>query len=280
MTRNKEQSSPTIVFLGGGRITSAILAGLKVAGSRQRVVVHDHNKDKLKRLHRQYGVKVEPHLEQAVAQGGLLVTAVRPDSVPSLLQDVKAILALQSGQEAMSSRLAISLAAGIPLSQLREMLGPHALWARAMPSPVCRTRNGLTALAFERRFPPPRRDQVRGFFRQIGTVLQLSERKFDAFTVTFSSSHGYHALVALADAGRQVGLDEKTALTAASHALADGINSWRQQEIPLDELLQEAATPGGTAAATMAAMDRSGYREAVQRGLYAGVARARAIARR
>jgi len=279
MTRSARQSGPSIVFLGGGRITSAILAGLKVAGNRQRVVVHDHNKSKLKLLHRQYAVTVESDLERAIAQAGLLFIAVRPDSVPGLLRSVRATLTLPSWPK-RSALVAVSLAAGISLFRLRRMLGPHALWARAMPSPVCRTGNGLSALAFEQRLPARGRDQVRSFFRQIGTVLDLPERKFDAFTVTYSSSHGYHALAALADAGRQFGLDRKTALTAASHALADGIISWRQQKIPLQLLLQEAATPGGIAEATMAAMDRSGYREAVQRGLRAGLARARASARR
>jgi len=279
MTRNREQANQTIVFLGGGRITSAILAGLKAAGKRQRLVVHDHNEGKLQLLHRDYAVKVEPSLERAIAPASLLFIAVRPGSVPFLLKDVRAILALKSRQET-TPRLAISLAAGIPLARLRRMLGPHALWARAMPSPVCRTGNGLTALTFERKFPPLPRDQVRDFFRRIGTVFDLPERRFDALTVTFSPSHGYHALAALADAGRRFGLDGKTALMAASHALADGINSWRRERISLEELLQEAATPGGTAAATMAGMDRSGYREAVQSGLRAGLARARAIARR
>jgi len=280
MTRNVRQSSPTIVFLGGGRITSAILAGLKAAGNRQCVVVHDHNKSKLRVLHRHYAVAVEPDLQRAVARAGLLFIAVRPDSVPDLLRDVSATLASQSRREATHPRLAISLAAGIPLARLRQMLGPPALWARAMPSPACRTGNGLTAIAFEQKFPLRARDHVRNFLRQIGTVLDLPERKFDAFTVTYSSSHGYHALAALADAGRQFGLDRKTALTAASHALADGIVSWRSQKIPLHRVLAEAATPGGIAEGTMAAMDRHGYREAVQHGLRAGLARARTMARR
>ena len=43
----------------------------------------------------------------------------------------------------------------------------------------------------------------------------------------------------------------------------------------LRELLQEAATPGGIAAATMLAMDRAGYRKAVENGVAAGVRQAR-----
>jgi pyrroline-5-carboxylate reductase len=49
---------------------------------------------------------------------------------------------------------------------------------------------------------------------------------------------------------------------------------WRQSGQSLEELLEEAATPGGIAAATMAAMNRSGYGKAVDRGIRAGVKQA------
>ncbi|HVN21433.1 MAG TPA: hypothetical protein VMU05_21790, partial [Dongiaceae bacterium] len=62
---------------------------------------------------------------------------------------------------------------------------------------------------------------------------------------------------------------------AAAHALADGILYWREAGLSLDELLHEAATPGGIAAATMHAMDQAGYPRAVSKGLKAGIAQAR-----
>jgi len=76
------------VFLGGGRITSALLAGLRLAGFRQPVVVHDHNPHKLRQLKRQYDVQVEPDLRRAVEQAHLLIVAVRPDGVRDLLQQI------------------------------------------------------------------------------------------------------------------------------------------------------------------------------------------------
>jgi pyrroline-5-carboxylate reductase len=120
---------------------------------------------------------------------------------------------------------------------------------------------------------------VRHFFAKVGDVLEIPESKFDAFTVTYSSSHGYHALAALAGAAQRLGLDRKTALTAAAHGLADGILAWREGDISLNELLREAATPGGIAATTMASMDRSGYQRILQRGLQSGMSRAKKNAR-
>ena len=39
-----------VVFLGGGRITSAMLAGLRLAKTKHTLVVHDRNRHKLRDL--------------------------------------------------------------------------------------------------------------------------------------------------------------------------------------------------------------------------------------
>ena len=149
-------------------------------------------------------------------------------------------------------------------------------WARAMPSPVCRSGRGLTALTFPRTLPQVHRKRVRDLFASFGQVVEIPESKFDAFTVTYSCSHGYHALATLAESAQEAGLDRKTALLASAHALADGIVAWREGRHPIEALLEEAATPGGIAEATMSAMDAAGFGRTVRRGVAAGLRRARA----
>lgn len=261
----------TIVFLGGGRITGALLAGLRRAKYRGPLAVYDHHRQKLRRLQELYGVRTERSLERAVAQADLLIVAVRPVSVRGLLQEIG---------EISKPMIAVSLAAGVPLSFLHKCLGPRVRWARAMPSPACRTGRGLTALTFARDFPASAKQEVRSLFTRVGPILEIPEKKFDAFTVTFSCSHGYHALATLAAAAGSTGLDRKTALIAAAHALADGIVTWREGNISLDALLQEAATPGGIAATVMETMNRAGYRAIVEGGLAAGLSVARKNAKR
>ncbi len=149
-----------------------------------------------------------------------------------------------------------------------------------MPSPVCRIGRGLTALSFDRGVGKRERAQVRGLFELVGQVVEIPERQFDAFTAAYSSSHGYHALATLAAAAQKAGLGRAAAQTAAAHALSDGIAYWRESGLPLAELLHEAITPGGIAAATMTAMDKSGYARVVARGIRAGVEQARRNAKR
>ena len=135
-------------------------------------------------------------------------------------------------------------------------------------------------MSFDRSVAEAERVRVRKLFGYVGPVLDLPERQLDAITAAHSPTHGYHALATLAKAAEGAGLDRATALTAAAHALGDGILYWRESGKDLSELLREAATPGGIAAATMAAMDASGYARVARNGIRAGVRQARLNARR
>lgn len=260
-------------FLGGGHITGALAAGLRLAGYEGAIVVYDRHPEKVLALRRESGVEMARDLKAAVERATTLVIAVRPGSVKEMLAEVAAC-------GAKAPKLCVSLAAGVPLRNLRTWLGPPVHWARAMPSPVCRIRRGLTPVSFDRSVTKSERARVRQFFAHVGPVLNLPERQLDAITATHSPTHGYHALATLAKAAQDAGLDRKTALTAAAHALSDGIVYWRGSGQSLRDLLHEAATPGGIAAATMSAMDASGYARVVGNGIRAGVRQARRNARR
>jgi pyrroline-5-carboxylate reductase len=271
--RDNKLKMKAIVLLGGGRITSALAAGLRLAGNVQTIVVYDRHLEKLRALRRESRVEVARDLKSAVERAEMLIIAVRPASVMGLLAEV-------AGCGASPPRLCISLAAGIPLRNLRARMGPSIHWARAMPSPVCRIGRGLTPVSFDRSVTKAERVRVGRMFEQVGPVFELADRQMDAITATHSPSHGYHALAMLAKAAERAGLDRATAMTAAAHALGDSISYWRQSGESLDELLHEAATPGGIAAATMAAMNEGGYARAVEKGIRAGIRRARMNARR
>jgi pyrroline-5-carboxylate reductase len=268
----KSEANAT-VFLGGGRITSALAAGLRLAGDKRVIVVYDRNPAKLRALQREARVETAGDLKSALLRAEMLIVAVRPASVAAMLDEIEAC----AGR---APKLCVSLAAGIPLLKLRGRIGPETRWVRAMPSPVCRIARGLTALAFDRGITKTERRRVTALFAGVGAVVEIPESRYDAFTVTYSSSHGYHALQTLAKAASDAGLDRANALTAAAHALGEGILYWRESGKDLADLLHEAATPGGIAAATMEAMDAAGFARAVKSGIRAGIKQARLNASR
>jgi pyrroline-5-carboxylate reductase len=261
------------VFLGGGRITGALAAGLRLAGDRREIIVYDRHPEKLQALRRESNIKVARDLKSAIERATILIIAVRPVSVKEMLREVAA----RGGKP---SRLCISLAAGVPIRNLRTWLPGSLHWVRAMPSPVCRIGRGLTPISLDRAVTGRERQIVRNLFEPVGPVLEMPEAQLDAMTAASSPTHGYHALAHLARAAQKAGLDQKTAFIAAAHALSDSIVYWRGSGAKVEELLHEAATPGGIAAATMTAMDKSGYARAVDHGIRAGVKQCAKNARR
>src|SRR5450755_4889356 len=61
-----EMRMKATVFLGGGRITSALVAGLRLAGYSGQIVVYDRNPEKLRALRREERVSVERDLKSAL----------------------------------------------------------------------------------------------------------------------------------------------------------------------------------------------------------------------
>src|SRR5258706_13436964 len=103
----------TVVFLGGGRITSAMVAGLRLARTKHRLIVPDRNPDKLRDLKKRYAVAVEPDLNSAVKQADVLIIAVRPSSIREVLRTVG---------DPGGPLLAVSVAAGVSLRLLCQLL--------------------------------------------------------------------------------------------------------------------------------------------------------------
>ena len=272
--RGISKASKPIVFLGAGRITTALVAGLRARAYRARIVVCDRNPAKLRQLCRRYGVHAESDPRCAAAQAGMLIVAVRPPDVLPLVA--------HNGAPPRGATL-VSLAAGVTLRSLERALPAREPWIRAMPSPAVRTANGLTALAFSRGVPRAARRRVRELFELVGTVLEIPERGFDAFSVVYSTSQGYHALAARIRAARRIGLDAQTAFVAARHSLLDALRDVGEisgkNTSALDQLIAAAATPGGLAAKTLEAQRAAGYDRSIERAFRAGLARARTVAR-
>jgi len=260
----------SLTFLGGGRITTALVTGLRAAGYSGRIVVHDRNPEKLRGLARRFAIHAEPVLGRAVAEAGMLMVAVRPAHVLPLLAALAPL---------PKRALCVSLAAGVPLDALRRALPQPVAWARAMPSPACRDRRSLTALVFDQNCSRGSRLRVWNLFARVGRVMEIPEREFDAFTVVYSTSQGHHALAARIRAARKLGLSPRTAVAAAAHGLAEGVRAVEENPGAIEELLAEAATPGGIAAEVIRTMRAGGYDRLVERAYRSGLARARQFRR-
>src|SRR3981081_2656045 len=72
------------VFLGAGRITGALVAGLHLGGYKRPIIVYDRNPKKLSALRRAFSVEEVCDLATAIERAEILVVAVQPAAAADL----------------------------------------------------------------------------------------------------------------------------------------------------------------------------------------------------
>src|SRR5205085_9934141 len=118
----------TIGFLGAGKMATALAKGFVRAGlvSAREVIASDPSKETCASFARAVGAKTMPSNRDLVKFASVLLLAVKPDQVNSVLAGIR--------DDFSSKQLLISIAAGVPLMKLEAGLGAGARIIRVMPN--------------------------------------------------------------------------------------------------------------------------------------------------
>jgi pyrroline-5-carboxylate reductase len=113
-------------------------------------------------------------------------------------------------------------------------------------------------------------------FRLLGEVVPLEERQFDAATALSGSGPAFLALLfeAFEDAGIVSGLSYADARTLVLSTITGTAGLLREEDVPCSVLRRMVTSPGGTAAAGLAEMERKGVRAGIIDGVVAAMRRA------
>src|SRR3954469_11702559 len=120
----------TTLFIGGGSIGAAMIAGLRLGKYAAPIAVHDHSAERMRLLRRAHGATEEPDLATGVRAAQLIVLAVRPEAAEEMLLELNVALKRASPRE--PRKILVSVMAGLPLAWLRKRIRTGVRWARAM----------------------------------------------------------------------------------------------------------------------------------------------------
>jgi pyrroline-5-carboxylate reductase len=191
---------------------------------------------------------------------------MRPPDVASALAEVASVL---------EGRPLLSLAAAVPLDDLRAGLLPGARVARVMPNVAAAIGCGVFLLSAGT-LTASQADEVRNLFSLAGTVVDVPEGLFDPATAVAGCGPGFAALFieALAEAGVEAGLDETMARELAVAGVAGAAALVARDGDPVG-VREAIATPGGMTAEGIDVLESRGMRAALAAAVAAAVERAR-----
>lgn len=210
---------------------------------------------------------------QAIKDADLVILAVKPQQMATVLQEIQATLT--------PSTVVISLAAGLSLSWFASRINPDISLVRCMPNIAVAYNKGATPLIANEQTTDLQKDLVSRLFNQAGITTWLThERDMDTFTALSGSGPAYVFLFleALAKGAEHAGIDKQLAENFALQTLAGALSFIENTGLHPEEARHKVTSKQGTTAAALAVFEQAGFTDIISKAMQAASDRAKQLA--
>uniref|UniRef100_A0A7S3YK16 Pyrroline-5-carboxylate reductase n=1 Tax=Lotharella globosa TaxID=91324 RepID=A0A7S3YK16_9EUKA len=297
---------PRVGFIGAGQMATAMARGIVKSKlyPAADIIASDRSKEQRESFAKLVGCSTTED-NKAVAKGSeTLILAVKPNIVPYVLAEVKGCLT--------SSTLVVSIAAGVSLATMEELLPTGTRLARVMPNTPCLVGETASAYALGKNATKDDGKTVEQILQACGKTCRVQEKLLDAVTGLSGSGPAYVYILieAMADGGVRMGLPRPVALQLAAQTvlgsakmvmetgtartreidaigkdgakrlLMDAVFNKKQNSGEHPGLLKDkVASPGGTTIAGIHALEKGGFRATVMNAVEAAATRSRELSK-
>jgi len=263
-----------IGIIGAGQMGEALIRGMlkcKVISSEQ-ISTSDKNKKRLEEIRKKYRIRAYTDNSRMAEGSDILILSVKPRDMVDVLTGISSALRERT--------LLISIAAGVRVKLIHNVLGRQARVIRIMPNIAVLAGQGISALFFGPGADKEDEAVALQIFGSVGkTVLLKDEALMDAVTGLSGSGPAYIFLIleALSDAGVRMGLGREAATSMAIQtALGSAILALTTGK-SLSELKEMVTSPGGTTLEGLKELEKRGVRAAFMEAVEAATLRARKL---
>ncbi|RQD71380.1 MAG: pyrroline-5-carboxylate reductase [Tindallia sp. MSAO_Bac2] len=248
-----------IGFIGAGNMGSAMIGGIVAAGFTEpgKVAVYDLNKEQVKSLADQYGIRKMDGISELLENSRLIVLAVKPDIYPVVLKQIK--------EQLTAEHIIITIAAGVSIAQVEELIGKSYKVIRTMPNTPALVQKGMAALCPNQQMTEEEFQLVGEMFRSFGKWEKVEESLIDSVIAVSGSAPAYTFLFieAMADAAVQGGMARKQAYQFAAQTVMGAASMVMETGKHPGELKDMVCSPGGTTIEAVRSLEKNGFRSAV-----------------
>lgn len=247
-------------------MSRSLIGGLINNGvNKERLLATDPDSEQRQSISQQFGITTLENNEEAVAKADVIVLAVKPQVMH---QVVNGLANTVKG----SSKMLISIAAGVRLNSLGEWLEEPTAVIRVMPNTPALIQAGVAALFANEHATDTQKNTAEAMMRSVGTTIWLdTEDLMDTVTALSGSGPAYffYFMEAMEKAATEMGLSSEharlltieTALGAAKMALLSASD--------LAELRKQVTSPGGTTEQALNTFQQGKLEELVHKAMSA-----------
>lgn len=260
-------------FIGCGNMGAALVRGIVKAGKvpAGSIFIYDVDKSKTGELAAETGVKAVDDNGEVIRNSDVIILAVKPGVVRTTLEPLAAAFD--------STKVLVSIAAGITIKTLKEIIGNQVKIVRTMPNTPALVSEGMTILSYDEEIDDQEKMVVKELFKCVGGVEVLDEKLMSEVIAVTSSSPAYVFMFieAMADAGVQAGLQRSLAYKLAAQAVLGSAKMVLETGKHPGELKDMVCSPAGTTIEAVHTLEKNGFRYAVIEAMRECTRRAREI---
>jgi pyrroline-5-carboxylate reductase len=246
-----------IAVLGAGNMGAALIGGILKAGvtSREHLRATTRSEAHAREIAERFSIPVTAGGNRAAVEfADLIILAVKPTTLPAVLEEVRDVL--------RGDQILLSLAASLPIALIERLAVVRMPVFRAMPNIPVVVEEGATAVAFNTRASAADRDLVEGIFRAVGVVCFVDEENMDAVTALSGSGPAYIYMVieGMIAGGLKMGLSREISTKLAEQTVLGAAKLVRETGLHPAVLRDQVITPGGVTISAIHELERHGLR--------------------
>jgi pyrroline-5-carboxylate reductase len=244
-----------ISFIGGGNMGEAILAAVLRRGlaSADNITVSDINEVRRSYLNEKFGVTVTAENRAAVNNATVVVLAVKPQTLNSVLAELKG--QLKTGQ------VVLSIIAGARLDTICDGLD-HRQVVRSMPNTPAQIGEGMTVWTSTLEVTSTQQKQAQSILAVMGEEIFVNDERFlDMATAVSGSGPAYvfYFVESFIEAAVKLGFAPDIAEKLVRQTLTGATHLLQQSDKRPMELRRAVTSPGGTTAAAIASLEKDNF---------------------
>lgn len=249
-----------IGFIGVGVMASTIIERMLQSNyfAANEICAFDISADRKQWL-QEKNIYIPNNTNELADISQIVLLAIKPQSYEQILDaiDTKKIKALAS------------IMAGVKINTLESKVGDIGI-ARIMPNAPAAIGEGVSAVCYNK-MDKEDRDCINKMLAACGSVMELEESKFDAFTCICGSGPAYVYLIldAMTQAGVEGGLTHKEAKSMAALTLIGSAGLVMQTDTPFDTLIKNVCSKGGTTAQAISIFQEKRLKDILIQGINA-----------
>ena len=261
-----------IAILGTGKIGESLLAGLR-SSDWADIISSSRREERATELHERYGVATTTSNVEAIAGADVIVLAVKPQDIETLLDEVGPLIT--------PNQTVLSVAAAITTAQIEQHLGENVPVVRSMPNTPSTVHEGIAGMCAGSHAEREHLDRAGTVLRAVGDVVEVPEKHMDAITAVSGSGPAYYALLAEAmiDAGILLGLSREISTKLVVQTMLGTAKMLRDESLHPVELREMVTSPGGTTTRAIRELEQHGVRAAFLNAINAAMERSKELAR-